>query len=246
MIYELPAISLEEIGAAKLMNRVDTKDLSTSSILGVLLERMISEYMVLEIEGERVMPYYTRYYDTADANMFYEHQRGRKARQKIRLRRYESGDRLTFLEIKDKDNKGRTRKKRREMMPGDEPAMFAGFVAKNSHYTMETLSPWIENRFNRITLVRNNLSERITIDTGLAFHNLVNGNSEDVGHLMIIEWKREAYAEASPMSGILRTLHIRQSGFSKYCTGMALTDPGLRQNRMKPKLRMLGTYANMI
>ena len=56
----------------------------------------------------------TLYFDTPDRQMYAEHQRGRKNRQKIRVRRYESSG-VSFLEVKRKNNKGRTDKKRMEI-----------------------------------------------------------------------------------------------------------------------------------
>ena len=43
----------------------------------------------------------------------------------------------------------------------------------------------------------------------------------------------------SPITNILRDLHIHQTGFSKCCIGMVTTNPQLKQNNFKQKLRML-------
>ena len=104
-------ISLDEMSRVRLMNRIDTKYVTTMPYLVRLLEMAGGEYRVQEIGGLRNMPYYTCYFDTPDRDMFTQHQRGRNARQKIRLRVYENSG-TAFLEIKDKDNRGRTDKKR--------------------------------------------------------------------------------------------------------------------------------------
>lgn len=98
--------------------------------------------------------------------------------------------------------------------------------------------PQIENRFYRLTLVNRNRTERLTIDTKLRFHNLVSGADCDLTGLVIIELKRDGRV-ASPIATMLRELRIKQSGFSKYCMGMALTNPALPINRFKPRLRMI-------
>lgn len=239
VLDSLQPVSLSDIADAKLMNRIDTKYLTTVSKLPDLLHMARTEYMVLEIDKRRRLPYYSCYFDTEDAEMFYEHQRGRKSRQKVRIRRYEGDNELSFLEIKNKNNKGRTKKKRVEMEGGTSATDYSDFVANHSNYYIEDLIPHIENHFYRITLVRKDLSERVTIDTGVEFHNLVTDRYDAIPEVMIIEWKRKALSEYSPMRRILKELGIRESGFSKYCVGMARTNPLLRQNRLKEKIRRI-------
>ena len=81
-------ISLGEMKAVRLMNRIDTKYVTTMPMLIKLLEIAQPEYMVQSIDGALNMPYYTLYFETDDAHMYMEHLRGRKRRQKIRIRKY--------------------------------------------------------------------------------------------------------------------------------------------------------------
>lgn len=235
----LDPIALSEMAQAGLMNRVDTKYLGSISALPRLLELAQADYRVVEIDGERLLPYFTCYLDTPDTLMYYEHARGRKSRQKVRVRRYESGEHLTFIEVKDKNNKGRTVKTRVEVESDADFANCADFIATHCRYSPASLVKQIENRFRRITLVRRDLTERITIDTSIGFHNLVSGRTEELPSVMVVEWKRARLAVSSPMRGILKTLGLRESGFSKYCIGMARTNPELRQNRFKSRLRIV-------
>lgn len=231
-------ISLDEMQQVRLMNRIDTKYVTTVPQLVRLLKTAVGEYRVQDIGGQRDMPYYTRYFDTPDRDMFAQHQRGRKTRQKIRLRVYESSG-TAFLEIKDKDNRGRTDKKRTRASGADEDVMLhSDFIRAHSHYMPECLVPQVCNRFHRITLVNNLLTERLTIDTGLCFHNVSTGVECSLKGLVIIELKRDG-KNLSPAERMLRMLHILPAGFSKYCVGMALTDRQVRQNCLKPRLRML-------
>lgn len=239
VIENFSSISLEEMGKVKLMNRVDTKYVTQINRIEDLLKLASSKYMIQEIGGGRNMPYYTCYYDTRDVDMFYQHQRGKKTRQKIRRRKYEGSETLPFLEIKSKNNKGRTRKKRIPMDNGNQLDKYSEFIEQHSNYRVRDLVPKIENHFHRITLVNYDMTERITIDTGLEFHNFETDSIITLPHVGIIEWKRDGNNVDSPLKELLLKLRIHQGGFSKYCIGMAATDPSLRQNRIKIKLRYI-------
>ena len=231
-------ISLDEMSRVRLMNRIDTKYVTTVPYLVRLLEMAGGEYSVQQIGGLCDIPYYTCYFDTPDRDMFAQHQRGRKARQKIRLRVYENSG-TAFLEIKDKDNRGRTDKKRIPWTGTGEDIMpYSDFIRTHSHYMPESLAPQVRNRFRRITLVNRLLTERLTIDTGLCFSNVSTRCGCSLEGLVIIELKRDGNTR-SPAGEMLHALHIHPAGFSKYCVGMALTDRQLQQNRLKPRLRMI-------
>lgn len=231
----LDAISLGAMGKVKLMNRVDTKYLTTVPVLRRLLERVSGNYLVQEIDGDRNMPYFTRYFDTRDCFMYHEHHRGRQSRQKVRIREY-VGSSKKFLEVKTKNNKGRTKKKRIQLdSPGYTIAGFDDFLGRYTPWNAPDLRPKLENRFRRITLVNRDMTERLTIDTSLRFHNLVSGTDRSLDGLVIIELKRDGLTP-SPILGILRDLRIFPHGFSKYCMGMAFTDPALKKNRFKERM----------
>lgn len=229
-------VSLEQMKAVRLMNRIDTKYVTTLPKLVRLLEMARGQYWVQEIDGQRNMPYYTLYYDTERCDMYLEHLRGRKTRQKIRIRAYEHSG-ASFLEVKNKNNKGRTAKKRVECAVGEKDN-HTDFIASHLRYAPENLRDRIENRFTRITLVNRNMTERLTIDTNLRFHNFTTDTVCSLDGLVIIELKRDGLTY-SPILELLRELRIQPSGFSKYCMGMALTDGELKKNCFKPRLRMI-------
>lgn len=233
----LDYVTLDEIAEAKLMNRIDTKYIANISCVQELLNLVNEDYKILQINERRILPYSTRYFDTFDLEMYNEHQRGRKTRQKIRIRKYEGDKELSFVEIKKKNNKGRTKKKRVELEEGKSLIDYHEFIREISNYDVEDLIPQIENHFYRITLVRKDMSERVTIDTQLEFHNLQTGLFASLPQIAIIEWKRKVLSEYSPMNFFLKKLRIKESGFSKYCIGMAKTSPTLKQNRFKIKIR---------
>ena len=95
----------------KLMNRTDTKFAFSVNYLPEILSRMRNFYKVLEIDNERVHSYRSLYYDTDDRKFYLDHHNQRVNRNKVRFREY-VGSKLTYLEIKHKNNKGKTIKKR--------------------------------------------------------------------------------------------------------------------------------------
>jgi hypothetical protein len=140
------------------------------------------------------------------------------------------------MEVKTKNNHGRTKKKRIEVTDMDvcEQAK-SDFIGKHLRYAVDTLQPALNNHFSRITLVNKAKTERLTIDSALRFHNIVSGVDKDMGNLVIIELKRDGLVY-SPVLEMLRQLRIHPHGFSKYCMGSALTNPELSVNRFKRKL----------
>ena len=228
-------ISLDEMSGIRLMNRIDTKFVTTMPVLRTLLEMAMDDYMAQEIDGQRNMRYNTTYYDTLDYDMYYQHQYGHAGRQKLRFRTYVSSN-LQFMEMKTKNNRGRTKKKRMEVTDmGLDDEVKLEFLAKHLRYEPETLMPAIQNEFDRITLVNKARTERLTIDTNLQFHNLVTGKKRHMTPLVIVELKRDGLCY-SPVLEMLRQLRVFPHGFSKYCMGSALTNHHLQVNRFKPKL----------
>ena len=228
-------ISLEQMSGVKLMNRTDMKFVTTTDRLNLLLQMAQNDYFVQEIDGERNLEYDTTYFDTTTFDMYNQHQWNHTNRQKIRFRTYcISG--LQFMEVKTKNNHGRTKKKRIEVtdMNVCEQAK-SDFIGKHLRYAVDTLQPALNNHFSRITLVNKAKTERLTIDSALRFHNIVSGVDKDMGNLVIIELKRDGLVY-SPVLEMLRQLRIHPHGFSKYCMGSALTNPELSVNRFKCKL----------
>ena len=216
LLREFTPISLEEMSGVKLMNRTDTKFVTNMEKLHQLLEMAQEDYFVQEIDGGRNLEYDTTYFDTTQFDMYNQHQCNHTNRQKIRFRTYcISG--LQFMEVKTKNNHGRTKKKRIEVTDMNLAEQEkSDFLGKYLRYGVDTLQPALNNHFSRITLVNKAKTERLTIDSALRFHNLVNGVNKDMGDLVIIELKRDGLVY-SPVLEMLRQLRIHPHGFSKYC-----------------------------
>lgn len=245
-------ITLEEMSGIKLMNRIDTKFVTTVPMLLRLLEMARDQYRVQETGGLRLIPYHTVYFDTEALDMYCTHHSGALPRQKVRVRSYVASD-LHFLEVKTKNNHRRTKKKRIEVAGAlagrDFGAMdfraqdVAQFMQQRCRKNADSLRPVLENTFNRITLVNNDRTERLTIDTSLKFHNVVSGKDRDLTGLAIVELKRDGMCP-SPILEMLRQLRIRPQGFSKCCMGIAFTDPAARTNRFKMRMRLVEKLLN--
>ena len=235
IIADFKPITLAEMSSVKLMNRTDTKFVTTMPQLLRLLEMARSDYYAQEIDGERNMLYDTTYFDTNDFGMYREHQHGHTNRQKLRFRTYVSSN-LQFMEIKTKNNHGRTKKKRIEVgdMDLNDPSK-REFIASHLHFGVDTLIPHMHNHFRRVTLVNYAKTERLTIDTQLHFHNVQTDEDKDMGPLVIVELKRDGLVY-SPVLQMLRQLRIHPHGFSKYCMGAAMTNSLLPVNNFKVKL----------
>lgn len=237
----LPPITLEQMESIKLMNRLDTKYVATKRQLIELLHMVEGKYYVQEIGNTRICPYRTTYFDTDGHAMYMMHHNKWAHRVKVRVRTYLTSGDLTFLEVKNKNNHGRTKKKRIQVpsLEGAKDTEGAReLVQKKSHMSFDSMHEVVQNMFDRITLVNLGKTERLTIDFNIRFHNFETGLDADSDQLVIIELKRDGNV-FSPISSLLRDLHIHPTGFSKCCIGMVWTDPHLKQNNFKAKVMRL-------
>ena len=245
ILQKFTAVGLEDIGKANFMNRVDTKFPLRSEVLWKkILPEIIDDYYIVEIGDLRYMEYKTVYFDTPDNMFFTAHHNGKLDRYKVRKRMYVD-TKTSFLEVKHKNNKGKTKKKRIEIQTDlfeILPEEYE-FLSKHIPYNPETLKPVIENHFHRITLVKKDMGERCTIDCELGFSDSKNGH--ETNSFAMVELKHEAGAPKSPLQNTLFKYGVHKSGFSKYCMGRVLNgQQGLKTNLFREKLRMLQKRLN--
>ncbi len=246
LLGQLEPITLEQMSSIRLMNRTDTKFVTNRTTLLRLLERVQGRYYAQYLNDRRIADYRTIYWDTPDHRFFLEHHNGRAPRQKVRVRTYMDSD-ITFLEVKTKNNHARTKKKR-IMVPAPDRLVEAGadnFLHEHVGLKLDDIRPSVQNRFNRITLVNYEKTERLTIDFGVHFLNFETDVESGTGELVIIELKRDGNV-FSPVLDILRQLRVKPSGFSKYCIGSLLTNPALKRNMFKEKLVRIDKLVNTI
>ncbi|MBQ8098656.1 MAG: polyphosphate polymerase domain-containing protein [Bacteroidaceae bacterium] len=233
---KMPAITLDQMGKIKLMNRTDTKFLTNKAGLLRVLQMAENDYFAQEIEGKRIARYRTTYWDFDDYQFYVMHHNGHKPRMKVRVRTYEDSHGLTYLEIKRKDNHGKTKKKRTEVKSQTEIIESGGdaYLMEHTGIPLSDLHPCLQNYFKRITLVNKGKTERLTIDFDIDFTNFDTEAQANSGDLVIIELKRDGLVY-SPIMDILNQLRIRPHGYSKYVIGSFMTNPGLKRNLLKRK-----------
>lgn len=239
VLERMSPITLEEMKNIHLMDRIDSKFVAPVSLLPDLLEEMIPYFHVQTKNEITVAPYTTQYFDTPDLRMYHMHQNGKLNRQKIRIRSYVDSD-LSFLEIKNKNNKGRTKKIRipveyqflKSMEDLKEERIF---LDQHSLFDTSLLLPVLSNEFSRITCVNNRKTERITIDVNLKFNNELTGFQKDFENLLVLELKQDGW-QRSDFRDILMKMRIKKNSFSKYCIGTVMTNNQVKYNRFKGRL----------
>jgi VTC domain len=239
-------ISLEALnGKAAMLERLDNKYLVSSNVLLEASAAFARQFDVLEIDGRRAFTYDTCYFDDSACRSYHDHHQGRRRRIKVRVRRYVDA-RLCFVEVKLKDKRGITVKKRLRVdyeqyrRLGDEAIAHV----ERSHQDLygepfgRELDPVLEMSYRRITLVAKEGGERMTIDHGIRFLR-EDGTWDTSPDVFVVETKSangNGVADA-----VLRAMHQHPTeGCSKYCTGMAATGAVQRINRFRPALRKLG------
>ena len=193
-LEEFSPISLQEMDSVRLMNRIDTKFVTSYENFLQLIPFLKENYFLQEIEGRRFGLYHTIYYDTKYFDMYLNHHNGRKTRKKVRMREY-TESRECFLEVKLKNNKGRTAKKRIKVDPDIENYLYAteagSFLQNIALYDHNELTAHLENNFDRITMVNKGKTERLTIDLNLQFKNFVTDKHLKINNLIVIELKKD-------------------------------------------------------
>ena len=191
-------MTLTELNArASYLKRIDTKFLLTKEEFIEMLHFLEKDFQVLEIAGNRVFSYDNIYMDTPDYFFYNQHQDKQISRTKIRTRLYEDA-KLAFFEYKQKDN-GITRKFRYQFPTDEHGKMTKGKVrffewVWQSVYEgkkIPEISPSINTKYKRITLVSKTWEERLTIDFDIQTNNLRYKKSAPVNlkNLVIIESK---------------------------------------------------------
>lgn len=248
----LKSISLHELNAkAEMLTRLDNKYMVKGDVLHNALPLLANYFDVLEINEKRLFTYETCYFDDESFRSFFDHHQGRRQRLKVRVRKYVDAD-LCFVEIKFKDIRGITIKKR---LPYDIykfgvlDAVAYDYICMQ-HKAMygreftRSLKPTLNMTYERATLVAKDGGERITIDRRIQFdHNdKVFSTPEDI---YVVETKS---INGNGMADtLLRKLHQHPTNkCSKYCIGMCLTEQVHRFNNFLPVLRKLGVLDQLM
>jgi hypothetical protein len=247
LLNEMEPISLADMDRAELMNRVDTKYVFGERELAHLLASAAAEYRVLTVNEIRIAPYVTLYFDSPDHDCFRQHHNGKLNRAKYRMREYSTSG-VCFFEVKQKNNKGRTDKRRMPIVAIEETMSAEAMEFLRStpagmafNGKAQELAPQLWTRFSRITLVHRHQPERVTFDCDLDFH--FQTQQQKLSGIVIAEIKQESDDRRSTMRELLRCKRIRPLRVSKYCLGSTLLKPHLKSNCFKAKLRAIRNIA---
>ncbi len=244
ILKDYSTISLKEMDSVKLLNRTDTKYVFTSDTLPDVLKELSRDYKILEIDGVKFSQYNSLYFDTEKLKLYTQHHNGKLNRHKVRYRKYvDTG--LCYLEVKFKNNKGRTVKKRtkRSDIRPDFSERSVKFLSRYFPMPAKELRAKLANAFKRITLVDLGAKERVTIDLDLRFE--LNDEITSVSRLIIAEVKQEKYNVRSSFIQTMKKFRIRPMRISKYCIGTVLMNSDaknnlfkedIKYNRFKPKI----------
>lgn len=231
-------ITLSELDEHNLQERIDTKYLLDEALLPEILDEIKDDYTVLHVAGKSIQPYLTLYYDTESYANYFAHHNGRRPRFKIRMRKYVNSS-ASFLEVKEKNRKGRTVKSRLQIndIANRLAPQHYQFISEVFPLGLVPLKPVIWNRYDRLTLVNKHTLERVTVDLGFNAYNQNGFISWD--RLAIVEIKRGSRLLCSGFYQAIRERYIRPVNFSKYCVSLALLTPELKANRFKPNIEKI-------
>ncbi|HYW96429.1 MAG TPA: VTC domain-containing protein [Bacteroidales bacterium] len=240
VLHEFRKTDLETLSDAHFSKRYEKKFIMHESGLEELLKRSRSKYVVLDVDHHILQPYSSYYFDTARSDMYLNHHNYNFPRYKIRYREYHSND-LAFLEVKMKDNKTRTFKRRvRVKKTGRHISRVEeeNFIRKETPYNPRDLSVILSNDFYRVTMAEPKSGERITLDTGISFYSEEH-ERKDLEKIVVIEIKTGRMNEHTLFENLIPTGSQAESSFSKYCIGRIFFDRDLKYNNFKPVLNRI-------
>ncbi len=247
LLRHFEPITLEEMKEFALQDRSETKFVMNTATFFEILMELSENYRVLEIGRKRKNAYQTLYFDSTDMEMYRNHHNGLLNRYKIRIREYLETSHC-FFEIKFKDNKRKTIKKRisTQLVPLHINQKIHEFISENSRIMPDTLVPVLWNRYDRITMVSKNNIERVTFDMNLEFSDFHREKSAALPGIIIAEVKQKAFSNKSDLVKLMHKLSVPNEGFSKYCIGVASLFPDVKKNNFKRKLMLVNKLSGSI
>ncbi len=233
LVSSLPAISLQELNdAASLQQRVDRKYIVTAVQLADLVDHLSHRLAALEIDGERSFGYESTYFDTPELKSFHDAAYRRRQRYKVRTRAYRQS-RKAMLEVKTRDGRGKTIKRRqahdfdaRQFLDTEATAFVDSALGVSG--LGRTLWPLLTTAYRRTTLVDLDDVARVTVDADFRFVDW-HGRRGGLDGRFVLETK----SSGSPgfTDRYLWQIGARPEKISKYGTGLAVLNPSLPSNK---------------
>src|SRR3989304_905727 len=228
MLASFEPISLQATNeSSRMLKRSENKYVMTGAQLRKVLARLRDRFAVLEIDRRRIFKYRSCYFDD-DFRLFHEHHQGKRLRVKARTRHYvDTGD--VFFEVKLKDRRGATNKKRQpcdvfapKKIADKNLSMLRKFYREvyKKEFNLN-LRPSLIVEYKRFTLVSKAGGERTTFDYFLRFE-AVGGPAIQIGNDFIIVETKSGDGKGVA-DRIIKREHIRiAESCSKYCIGASL------------------------
>jgi hypothetical protein len=228
----LSLITLEEINMfAALQTRVDRKYVINAETCNALIQQVQGKGSVLDIDGMRSTMYQSVYFDTPTLDLYKDAAYRRRPRFKARTRFYQETN-TAMLEVKTKDGRGRTVKKR---TPHDvttlnelttEGKSFIDDVIGETGASRD-LRATLTSQYQRTTIVERETRTRITCDEYLTCTDWENQSVSLAA--CIVESKSSG--QPSLFDKWLWENGKRPIRISKYCTALAVLHPELPSNK---------------
>jgi VTC domain len=224
---------------ATLATRSEQKYILDATTFDRLIGEIAPHYLILEIDGERVFPYDSVYFDTPDCIAYRQHVQGRRRRFKCRTRLYATSA-LCFFEVKLKGGRGETIKRRLPVALEEHGSLTTpalAFLERQLDVAYGAplpapLAPSVRTFYRRLTLMGQTNEERLTFDFELTLAARGREFSILPGRILL-EDKRAlgAVTGAVQANRVLQRLGVRPvRSCSKYCLGVALSHPQLSDN----------------
>lgn len=239
--WAVPALVAER----GMQRRAEVKFVMPEDDATALVRVLAPDYALLPAGSALIATYRSLYFDTAELDLFHAHRRGRRVRQKVRIRHYPDRE-LSFLEVKTRTTEDQTVKARRERLYGDsvlhpDDREFVRAACPVAGH----LEPQVWVTYRRITLLGIQAEERVTVDFDVQVLGTAGGGRlKDVA---VIEVKQARSNRASAAMMALRRGGWHPRWVSKYCAAIALVRSDVRANRLLPGMRAIeavGTWAN--
>lgn len=211
------SITLDQLNSTmSLMERVDTKYVINYAQADHLIQSIKDQFFILQIKDKVIFQYDNIYMDTANNDLYYEHENDHEMRNKVRTRNYTDSEDLCFFEYKHKMNKV-TRKFRYKcpasehgIMTEEAEGFFAGvYESLNGQAPHYQLSASLATRYQRITLCSKDSGEKVTIDFGFEFQDLRSGVKHNLDEIVIVESKSNS--EHCVTGKIMKKMKVKQA-----------------------------------
>lgn len=238
LIDAMNTVSLAELDLVALQNRIDNKYVLSAQQVNLILPIIQSQYKVLEIDKNKIFTYENNYFDTSDLQFYYDHHNGYSNRLKVRGRKYKESN-TSFFEIKRKENIDRTAKTR-EITTGllsEIDADKKKIIQSYSRKTIADLKVILHNKFNRITFVNNDQTERMTLDFNIQFSDEIQ--EKTFSNFFVLEIKQSKSNSRSIITDALKKNNIREQSFSKYIFGVIALKEHIRKNNFLPLIKKI-------